>query len=322
MKRILRFFRRWILLVAIGVGAVGHSVFAPLFPLAPWLLMAMLLFTFSAMPPRDIRFHPLHAVMIAVQVAGSLLTYVLLEPFSPVVAQSVSICLLVPTATAAPTITGMLGGNVGFLVAYLFLGTFSTILFAPLIIPMIAPGQAEVAFLASAWSVFTKVAPTLLIPLFVAWGLQRFAPKANACLVRNRPLSFYLWALMILAMVGSTFEMLLAGEKEDWLPELGAAALGALVCASQFFLGWRIGEKFHKRISAGQALAQKNIALAMWLALQYFDPLAVVSLAAYSVTQNIFNSLQIRRKDIFEESVRRRLHEWHGKKRAESRREA
>lgn len=52
MKKILVFLKQWTLLIAVATGAVGHSFFARFAPLSPWLLMAMLLFTFSNMSPR------------------------------------------------------------------------------------------------------------------------------------------------------------------------------------------------------------------------------------------------------------------------------
>lgn len=46
MKKLLRALKQWTLLIAIVVGAVGHSFFSQFTWLAPWLLASMLLLTF------------------------------------------------------------------------------------------------------------------------------------------------------------------------------------------------------------------------------------------------------------------------------------
>ena len=316
MKKILVFLKQWTLLIAVATGAVGHSFFARFAPLSPWLLMAMLLFTFSNMSPRDLRFHPLHCVMLAVQIGGSLLAYALISPWNPVIAQCASLCLLTPTGTAAATITGMLGGSVGFIAAYTFIGSFTVVFAAPLIIPLIAPGHVDMPFLSSMLSVFSRVAPTMLVPLGLAWGMQRFTPALNAVVIRCSFLSYYLWALMIMILIGSTFDMLLAPGEKDYGTEAAVAATGILICAVQFAVGKGVGARYHRRIATGQALAQKNLMLAMWLAFQYLDPLTAVCLAAYSIFQNLFNATQIWLKGRSDERIRRRLHAYHERKHA------
>ena len=42
MKKLLRALKQWTLLIAIVVGAVGHSFFSQFTWLAPWLLASML----------------------------------------------------------------------------------------------------------------------------------------------------------------------------------------------------------------------------------------------------------------------------------------
>ena len=65
MKRILVFLKQWALVVAIIAGALGHSVFSHLSFLSPYLLIAMLLFTFCGMSLRTVRIHRLHVMLLA-----------------------------------------------------------------------------------------------------------------------------------------------------------------------------------------------------------------------------------------------------------------
>ena len=303
------------LVVAIITGALGHAVFSRFSVISPFLLMAMLLFTFCGMSLKTVRIHRLHVMLLVLQMAGSLFSYMILAPWNVVVAQTVGLIILVPTATAAATITGMLGGSVGFLATYVFLGTFSSIVAAPLLVPMMAPGHVDMPFFSSMLSVFFKVGPILLVPFFFALGLQKFAPRACEAVVRRSYLSYYLWAAMILILMGSAFDMLLApGGSRDPGAEALVAVFGTLVCMVQFLVGKGLGSVYHRRISAGQALAQKNLMLAMWLGFQYFDPLVVVGLAAYSIAQNVFNATQLWLKGRMDARVQERLHAYHEKK--------
>ena len=99
MKKLLRALKQWTLLIAITVGAVGHSFFSQFTWLAPWLLASMLLLTFCNISPRDLRFHPLHLILMGLQVAMSLGLYALTLPWHPAIAQGVCMAALTPTAT-------------------------------------------------------------------------------------------------------------------------------------------------------------------------------------------------------------------------------
>lgn len=314
MKRILVFLKQWALVAAIIAGALGHSVFSCFSFLSPYLLIVMLLFTFCGMTLRTVRIHRLHIMLLALQMAGSLALYLILVRWNDLAAQTVGLIMLVPTATAAATITGMLGGSVGFLATYVFLGTFSSIVAAPLLVPMMAPGHVDMPFFSSMLSVFFKVGPILFVPFFCALALQSFAPRVCVSIVRKSFVSYYLWVAMILILMGSTFDMLLSPGRKDVGAEIVVAACGVVVCMLQFLVGKLLGSLYHRRISAGQALAQKNLMLAMWLAFQYFDPMVVVGLAAYSVTQNVFNATQLWLKGRMDGRVQERLHAYHEQK--------
>ena len=54
----------------------------------------------------------------------------------------------------------------------------------------------------------------------------------------------------------------------------------------------------------------------MWLTFQYLDPIASVSLAAYSIFQNTVNAAQIWLKGRRDDRIIQRLHDFHEKKHA------
>ena len=78
--------------------------------------------------------------------------------------------------------------------------------------------------------------------------------------------------------------------------EVSLALAGFITCVIQFYLGKRIGGKYYDRISAGQALGQKNTVLAIWMAYTYLDPLSSVAPGSYVLWQNLFNSWQLWKK--------------------------
>ena len=223
---------------------------------------------------------------------------------------------LTPTATAAAIITGMLGGSVAFLAAYAFLSNLAIVVLAPLVLPLIATGQIDTPFLETMSNVFMRVGPTMLFPLLAAWLIQYAAPKVNAVLLRWGILAYYLWAGMLIILMAGTFEQLLKPGEKDYRLEIFLALTGIAVCTANFILGKSIGSRFHRRIAGGQALAQKNIILPMWLTFQYLDPIASVSLAAYSIFQNIVNAVQIWLKGRRDDRIIQRLHDFHEKKHA------
>ena len=53
---------------------------------------------------------------------------------------------------------------------------------------------------------------------------------------------------------------------------------------------------YDDRISAGQALGQKNTVLAIWMACTYLNPLSSVAPGSYVIWQNLFNSWQLWKK--------------------------
>ena len=261
MKKLLRALKQWTLLIAIVVGAVGHSFFSQFTWLAPWLLASMLLLTFCNISPRDLRFHPLHLILMSLQIVMSLGLYALTLPWHPAIAQGVCMAALTPTATAAAIITGMLGGSVAFLAAYAFLSNLAIVVLAPLVLPLIATGQIDTPFLETMSNVFMRVGPTMLFPLLAAWLIQYAAPKVNAVLLRWGILAYYLWAGMLVILMGGTFEQLLKPGEKDYQLEIFLALTGIAVCTANFILGKSIGSRFHRRIAGGQALAQKNISI-------------------------------------------------------------
>jgi BASS family bile acid:Na+ symporter len=292
MKRI----KDWMLPIAMITGALNYQWIGRLSLLTPYLIFTMLLLTFCKISWKEIRFHPMHIWLLVIQLAGSIVVYFLICPYNEILAQGALLCLLTPTATAAAVITGMLGGNVGFLTAYLLFCNLVIAIAAPVYFSFIGVNEA-LSFWESLWYICRQVFPLLVLPLFIAAALRRWVPKVHQLLVRIPKLTFYIWILALTIVTGITVQFVLNNENPDYSTEIGLAIVALILCCLQFIVGRRIGRRYNDPVSSGQGLGQKNTILAIWMAQMFLHPLVTVAPAAYVLVQNIINSYQLWRKN-------------------------
>ncbi|MDR1938894.1 MAG: transporter, partial [Tannerellaceae bacterium] len=260
---IVRLLKNQALPIAMITGVVAYPWVSRLSFLTPYLIFTMLLLTFCKLSPRDISLRPAHIWLLAIQLGGCLLVYGLLRLYHPVVAQGAFICVLVPTATAAAVITGLLGGNVAFLTTYLLLCNTGVAIVAPLLLPLVG-SHAEIPFVESFLRICKQVGSVLLFPLLAAWLIRYALPKVNRKITGIHNLSFYLWALALTIVTGKTVKFLVEQENPDYRTEIALALVSLIICIAQVLIGRRIGRHYGDPISCGQGLGQKNTILAIW----------------------------------------------------------
>ena len=281
----------WMLPAAMLSGLLFHSYISYVAFLTPYLIFVMLLITFCKINPREFGVSPVIWRLLAVQVLGGVVAYVVIRPFSVDVAQGLFICVFCPTATAAPVVTGMLGGSVIKLIAYSLVSNVTVAVTAPC--PLAWIGSGDIDIMATAASIMQQVAPLILLPLVVALVMRKVTPRLHQAIGSHQSLSFYIWAVSLFVVVGKSVSFILA-EPASKIPEIIILAFGAgVVCGLQFYVGRRIGARFGDRISGAQGLGQKNTVLAIWLALTFLNPISSVAPAAYIAWQNTINSLQL-----------------------------
>ncbi|MBR6287668.1 MAG: transporter, partial [Bacteroidaceae bacterium] len=66
--------------------------------------------------------------------------------------------------------------------------------------------------------------------------------------------------------------------------------------ALQYAIGKVIGSHYGDRISAGQALGQKNTVFAIWMGYTFLSPVTAMAGGFYSIWHNIVNSYQLYKK--------------------------
>lgn len=231
--------------------------------------------------------------MLAIQLLGSSALFICLRPLGLPLAQAVFICVLCPTATAAPVVTGMLGGNIARVATYSIFSNLTVALLAPLYFIWVGGGNTDISFFHEFSLIAAKVAPMILIPLGLTLLLYFFARPVHNAIAKAQSASFYLWSISLFIVVGRAVSFVMS-EPPAAIPMMVAIALATLlVCILQFIVGRKIGRRYGDPISAAQGLAQKNTVLAIWMALTYLEPISSVGPAAYIIWQNAINSAQI-----------------------------
>lgn len=284
----------WMMPVAILTGILFHKQINVVEWVVPYLIFSMLLLTFCRIEPRELRFDRSMWLLLGVQLIGGMGIYFVLMPINITLAQAVMMCVLCPVATAAPVVTGMLGGNIGRVAAFSVISNLGVAVCAPLFFAWIAPRQDQTFFMEFR-DIALRVTPMIVLPLLTAFLLRFSAPRVHARLATAAPVAFYLWSVSLIIVVGRSISFVLA-EPESYWPVMAMMALGAAVmCVMQFWLGRRIGHAMGDAVTSGQSLAQKNTVLAIWMASTYLTGVSSVGPAAYVIWQNTFNSWQLYR---------------------------
>ena len=283
--------------LAMVVGAVlcrplAHVEVACANMLTPLLIAAMLFLTFCRIDLREMRLRWVHLIMLAVQIVGGVVVFVALRPWlGEVVAQGAMMCVLAPIAMAAVVIGGMLGAKVAPMVSYSLICNIITAIVVPPILH--AFGNGTCTFV----EIISRVAPTLIAPFVVAQALRYTLPKVAQWFADRSSYSFYLWLFSLVLVMGRTTAFII-DTPADIVVEIELALVALVLCLAQFRLGRYIGERSGDRVAGAQSVGQKNTILAIWLTLNFLNPIASIAPTAYIVWQNFVNSYQIYRKNL------------------------
>ncbi len=257
--------------------------------LTPLLIAAMLFITFCRIELREMRLSIIHLWMLLIQFVGSIAVYYAVMPLlSETVGQGAMICVLAPIAMAAVVIGGMLGANVTTMVTYSLLCNLVTAVVAPFILH--AFGNGTCTFM----GIIGRVAPTLIAPFVVAQMLRYLWRKAADWVAARSSFSFYLWLVSLVLVMGRTTAFIIDTEA-DIIIEIELAAIALVLCLIQFKVGHSLGRALGDVVAGGQSVGQKNTILAIWMTLNFLDPIASIAPTAYIVWQNFVNSYQLYR---------------------------
>ena len=294
----LQKLRSYVLPFAIVAGLLLHSQLTLLRNVTPYLIFTILLLNYSAVDMKKLKVTGLDLWLMLFQIVVSIGCYGLCKLFGAdeIVAQGILGGVLCPVAASVVVMATMLGANRETVTTYTIVGNLMVAVVAPIYFSFIGT-QQDMPFFSSVWLIFRRVAPTIALPFFLAWGLQHIAPKANATLSRYKGLTFYLWALALTITLGQTIDFMFLSGKQHLTSILLLGGASIFFCIVQFALGKWLGRRYGDEMAGGQLLGQKNSAMGIWIANTYLVPLASVFPALYSIWQNLFNSWQLWRKD-------------------------
>ena len=287
--------------------------------LQPLLIFAMLFLTFCRIEPKDLKPHRWHWWLLLIQ--GGIfallgLIVVLVGKHAPgggpeakVLLESAMLCMICPTATAAAVVTRKLGGDVAGITTYIVLINIVTAILVPLIVPMIQP-MGGMSFWDAFSLILAKVLPLLILPCFCAWLVRYLMPRIHQKLLQWQDLPFNIWVVALVLAIAVTTKAVVNSQMSWWILA-SMSAISLVCCAFQFAAGRAVGNHYRPRrqpvsgteaqargrevrkITAGQAMGQKNTVFAIWMGYTFMTPETAIVGGLYSIWHNIYNSWQL-----------------------------
>lgn len=266
----------------------------------PILIFLMLFLQFSRTSPHDLRFRRWHLYLLLVQtgvcLASAAALFFVKGDVARVLLEAFMLCWICPTAIAAGVVTEKIGGSISGVMSYIILVNLLVSILIPLVFPMVHP-HPDQSFLSSFLTLLGKVFPTLIMPAVAAWTIRYTWPRAQRFLMRNYSWAFQIWLVSLCLAIIITTRSIVHSEM-PWWSLLLISLVPAVSCLSQFAIGHKIGERFGKveRITAGQALGQKNTTLMIWIGYVFLTPLTSIAGGIYCICHNLVNSAEISRQ--------------------------
>lgn len=307
------FIKRCALLFSLLLGGIGYLIFSRITVLRPtglllykylpgllpYLIFLMLYVTFcriniSEFKPRIWHFW-LQGIRVLLSFFFVIATMLTTDFNLQLIFQGIFVCIICPTAAAAPVITEKLGGNVTSLTVYTLIANIVTAIIIPLFFPLIS-SHHDVSFLFAFLAVLRRVTAVLLVPLILSLLTRRFFSPLMSVIRRAKNLPFYIWCFNLTIIMALTVRNIVHTSLSGNVLLL-LLFIPLLVSVLLFGIGKYVGHHYGESIGAGQALGQKNTIVGIWLTLTFLNPLASIAPCAYVVWQNIINAWQLWYKD-------------------------
>jgi BASS family bile acid:Na+ symporter len=205
---------------------------------------------------------------------------------------------ITPTATAAPVIVSMIGGDIAYATTMFIVSNLLVSAALPFLVPHVVAGitTGEVSVSARlVWDVARRVLVITIVPFLVASVCRRIdTVRAERAGERTSGLVFYVWAFVVALVVAQARDYLggrLAGE----LPTVLLTALLSLaICAVNFAVGHWLGSPDFA-LECSQTLGQKNTSFTVYFAGIYANPMVALGPAFYILWHNLWNAVQLYR---------------------------
>lgn len=306
---IINLFKKFILPTGLAIGTIVYLLFSKvtflqpigdivgpfLVSLLPIVIFIMLYITFCKIQITDLRPRPWHFILQAIRILLSAILILFItnttDTTTKLILEGAFICVICPTAAAAPVITEKLGGSIASLTIYTILANIVTSIIIPLFFPLVEK-SAEISFFTAFILILKRITFVLIVPLCLALLTRKFLPKIVACIKEMKNIAFYLWGFNLSIIMGLTIKNIL-NIKVSGTVLVCLLLLPLFISISLFAIGKMVGYKYGDSISAGQALGQKNTVVGIWLTINFLNPMASIAPCAYVVWQNLINAWQL-----------------------------
>lgn len=309
--KIISFIKKWTLICALVFGTLVYLLFSEILFLqpigsvvGPWcvefvpcLIFILLYVTFCKIDMENLRPRAWHFWLqfIRTAISGFFVMLILafggVSPEMKLVLEGCFICFICPTAASAAVVTEKLGGSIASLTVYTLIANVVTSVIIPLFFPMVEKGS-DITFLFAFLMILRRVVSVLLLPLCLALLTRRYLPGIADRIKSHKNLGFYLWSVNLSIVTGMTIHNIIAANVGGFTLAL-LLVLPLFITLIQFSIGKWVGGFYGDRVSAGQALGQKNTIVGIWLTVTFLNPVAAVAPGAYVLWQNLVNSWQL-----------------------------
>lgn len=266
----LKFLKKWMLPIAITLGAFLFLVLWFVRPLAehvepsfsvfakqiqPILIAIMLFLQFNRVSPHDLRFRKWHFVLLGFQIGIfallTLLAVMLPEGNGRILVESAMLCFICPTASAAGVVTSKLDGSLSDTVSYVVMINISVALVVPLAIPIVNTAS-DVPFMTSFLAICMKIFPLLVLPLIIAWIVRYTMRRLQRWLMRYTEWAFYCWGVALCFAIYLATRALVLSGLSVWVVLL--IGVISLVCTlAQFGVGRAAGRICASKVEVNAA---------------------------------------------------------------------
>ncbi|MCH5347482.1 MAG: transporter, partial [Muribaculaceae bacterium] len=247
----------WMLPIAMVLGILFHDSFEAIEFIAPYLIFIMLFITFCKVDGAHLHPTRFSWYLLAVQILGGVLVYLALLPFGNVLAMGTFICIFCPTATAAPVITGMLGGSVTRLATFSIVSNIAVAILAPILFTLMGSNQTgDISLIGCILVIAKRVLPVIILPLILALLLRWRLPRLTDAIGSKQSISFYIWAVSLLLVVGRSVSFVMKEPSTEVPLMVTLAIVAGVACVAQFAIGRIVGRRFGDKISGAQGLGQ------------------------------------------------------------------
>ena len=256
LKNILK---NWTLFVSMATGTLLYLLFSQIEALSgaatvlepvvrellPVVMFLVLFVTFCKVDFRKMRPVGWHGWIGLVQlllVAGAVGVIAGLRPTGSrlVLMEAALTCVIAPCASAAPVVTGKLGGDLSAMTTYTFISNFATAFLIPLTFPLVDP-SIEMSFFQSFCRIFYRVCTVLLGPMLLAYVVKHYFHRVHRVVLSVRDLSFYLWACCLAIVTGTTIRNILhAGTPLRSCCSLPSSVCYSVCCSLPSAVVWAI----------------------------------------------------------------------------------